>query len=373
MKTKLHNIYNQREKLCVNCIYGKSTKSGTVYCHKTSKVPNFDFFCPDFKIHTESEFRAERLLKIKKIDLIITQSDIDEKTNTFVLVFFVIAVSIFGIFGTILNSLSPHGKEIFGIILAIVVVIVIVSSIIIANNKLKFYRLLMPNPFSGKFTHLPYYYLVLSLHLYSKKGKHSTEDLRIIEQTIIRVFGQRYLKYAKYFISYGTKGEINGKYFRKYALKIDYKFRILLFMLSAELCVHNNIEKFRNSEVLKIIAFILDIQPEHYTQIKKDIEIKEFEYHKKIEEQKRQEEAERKRQRRQKSYRIFSIVKKDYYSILGLKSNASISEIKSKFRKLAIKFHPDKYINNSTEQKEASKKFKKYSEAYNHLKRKKGF
>ncbi|MFY7786382.1 MAG: DnaJ domain-containing protein, partial [Thermoflexibacteraceae bacterium] len=33
---------------------------------------------------------------------------------------------------------------------------------------------------------------------------------------------------------------------------------------------------------------------------------------------------------------------KDYYYILGVSKNASLEEIKSAFRKLSLKFHPDK-------------------------------
>lgn len=50
---------------------------------------------------------------------------------------------------------------------------------------------------------------------------------------------------------------------------------------------------------------------------------------------------------------------KDYYEILGLKREASGAEIKSAYRKLARKFHPD--VNKS---KEAEQKFKDLNEAY---------
>ena len=50
---------------------------------------------------------------------------------------------------------------------------------------------------------------------------------------------------------------------------------------------------------------------------------------------------------------------KDYYEILGVKRNATDSEIKSAYRKLARKYHPD--VNKT---KEAEGKFKDINEAY---------
>jgi len=52
--------------------------------------------------------------------------------------------------------------------------------------------------------------------------------------------------------------------------------------------------------------------------------------------------------------------KRDYYDILGLDKNASAAEIKSAYRKLALKWHPDKNEN----KKEAELKFKEINEAY---------
>ena len=55
---------------------------------------------------------------------------------------------------------------------------------------------------------------------------------------------------------------------------------------------------------------------------------------------------------------------KDFYQVLGVERNATDSEIKKAYRKLAIKFHPDKNPNN----KEAEEKFKEISAAFDILK-----
>lgn len=57
------------------------------------------------------------------------------------------------------------------------------------------------------------------------------------------------------------------------------------------------------------------------------------------------------------------MAKRDYYEVLGVSKSASASEIKSAYRKLAIKYHPDK----NPDDKEAEEKFKEAAEAYDVL------
>ncbi|MEZ4870934.1 MAG: DnaJ domain-containing protein [Bdellovibrionales bacterium] len=51
---------------------------------------------------------------------------------------------------------------------------------------------------------------------------------------------------------------------------------------------------------------------------------------------------------------------KDYYKILGVDRSANADEIKKAYRKLAVKYHPDKNPGNQN----AEEKFKEVTEAY---------
>ena len=51
--------------------------------------------------------------------------------------------------------------------------------------------------------------------------------------------------------------------------------------------------------------------------------------------------------------------KRDYYEVLGVDKNASEADIKSAFRRLAKKYHPD-----VSKEPDAAEKFKEAQEAY---------
>ena len=54
------------------------------------------------------------------------------------------------------------------------------------------------------------------------------------------------------------------------------------------------------------------------------------------------------------------MAKRDYYEVLGVQKGASAEDIKKAYRKLAVKYHPDR----NPGDKEAEEKFREATEAY---------
>ncbi|KAB2071396.1 hypothetical protein ES319_A08G219400v1 [Gossypium barbadense] len=56
-----------------------------------------------------------------------------------------------------------------------------------------------------------------------------------------------------------------------------------------------------------------------------------------------------------------------YYTILGIRKDASFSDIRTAYRKLALKWHPDRYVTNPAVAGEAKLRFQQIQEAYSVL------
>ncbi|KAL0335454.1 UNVERIFIED_CONTAM: DnaJsubfamily B member 6 [Sesamum radiatum] len=56
-----------------------------------------------------------------------------------------------------------------------------------------------------------------------------------------------------------------------------------------------------------------------------------------------------------------------YYSVLGIRKDASFSDVRSAYRKLALKWHPDRWAKNPTAAGEAKRRFQRIQEAYSVL------
>jgi len=65
--------------------------------------------------------------------------------------------------------------------------------------------------------------------------------------------------------------------------------------------------------------------------------------------------------------------KRDYYEVLEVGNSASDAELKKAFRRLAMKYHPDKVSHLGEDfKKVAHEKFRKVQEAYDQIKKERG-
>ena len=56
-----------------------------------------------------------------------------------------------------------------------------------------------------------------------------------------------------------------------------------------------------------------------------------------------------------------------YYSVLGIRKDASSSDVRAAYRKLALKWHPDRYARNPGVAGDAKRRFQQIQEAYSVL------
>lgn len=56
-----------------------------------------------------------------------------------------------------------------------------------------------------------------------------------------------------------------------------------------------------------------------------------------------------------------------YYSVLGIRKDASFSDIRTAYRNLALKWHPDRYVRNPALAGKAKRRFQQIQEAYSVL------
>jgi DnaJ-class molecular chaperone len=64
---------------------------------------------------------------------------------------------------------------------------------------------------------------------------------------------------------------------------------------------------------------------------------------------------------------MFHVLKKSHYDILGVSPRASKKQITTAYRKLALKYHPDRVVGGETAKAAATSKFTEISEAYRTL------
>ena len=186
--------------------------------------------------------------------------------------------------------------------------------------------------------------LILSSIVIKADGKVLTSELDYVKKFFINTFGPK--KSNEYFRMFNNlkKQDLNSK-LRKICIQlksnINHSSRLEIIHFLFGVSYADNEIHLKEVEIIKKIANYMNINPYDFESIQSMFLANENSNSEK------------------------------WYKILGLTKNATDSEVKKAYRKMAVKYHPDKLIGVSEDIKKlAEKKFLAVKEAYEQIKRK---
>ena len=183
--------------------------------------------------------------------------------------------------------------------------------------------------------------LLLSSIVIKSDGKVLKSELNYVEQFLIKTFGRQKAKeYFKIFNDFNNK-DLRSK-LRQVCIQlknnISHSSRLEIIHFLFGISASDNEIHSKEIDIIKKISNYLNINSYDFESIKS------------IFSEKTSSSSEK------------------WFKILGIKENATDSEIKKAYRKLAFKYHPDKLTNVSDEIKEhAKEKFLAVKEAYEQI------
>ncbi len=186
--------------------------------------------------------------------------------------------------------------------------------------------------------------LILSSIVIKADGKVLTSELDYVKKFFINTFGPK--KSNEYFRMFNNlkKQDLNSK-LRKICIQlksnINHSSRLEIIHFLFGVSYADNEIHLKEVEIIKKIANYMNINPYDFESIQSMFLANENSNSEK------------------------------WYKILGLTKDATDSEVKKAYRKMAVKYHPDKLIGVSEDIKKlAEKKFLAVKEAYEQIKRK---
>jgi len=330
-----------KSNLCRLCIHGRIRRKKGFVCDLTNNKPSFYAFCPYFEV-----FKA----RDNKIHGNSSDAILDN-------LFFILWI----LFLAILLLISFSG------VLALTVLVV-------GLTVYSIYYFRLPSKHVPELGWFAYFYLATIGYVLQNKKDYNDSDLSIVKQQIVRMMGRKKISVANEIFKKDSRNLFSLK---EYTKKLSTEHKKYIFSMSCQLFVYNNINEYSKGSMMREIADFLSLESDVYKYLKNRYVQSEIKY----QQERKQYEREKARRRKKRKYdnsgkRVYSYTSSSskYYAVLGLKSSATDEQIKKKFRKLAVKFHPDKHVTESkAEYNQALETFKNISQAYNYLRDLKGF
>ncbi len=335
---------SQKQRICRVCVYSRIDRRKGYVCKFTGEKPEFYMYCPSFKLYKARDEKIIRSEEKNSFDIV----------NIIFLAITTIGFLLFALPAKITFWLLPLLFLLFLLVLGIYIEYLPNIEIL----SIKWYR---------------YLYFVVIGYVLQKKD-FDDEDRAVVKQLIISYFGSNIISKANEIFRKDSKKIFK---YEKYFAKLTEFERMLIFYHSCKIYIFNNLQNFQNDGLIDKIQKLLDIRKNYADEIKEKLitKEKEFQQKRKAEEKKREKFKEQQNNNRasHKGRRVILYKYQKYYSILGVSEKSTNDEIKKRFKKLALLYHPDRFVNNPQKQHEAQEKFKEFSEAYNFLKNLRGF
>ncbi len=318
-------IFHRR--LCYSCKYAQRIRRKGLYCTYKNEKPFFLLYCPHFSINKTRDQIIHKHIQ--------QQKDLNTIRDILILLSLIIS--------TILIIEAPNLLYL-GIISLLILLFV------------EYHKFFMPK-FIREYGIFAYYLLSIC-ETFKNEQSNETITNKFLFQTLIIIYGS---KTAEKIIQAKNNNEleIDETKHLKHIKKLNSKQRRLLFLLCTEFSFYGK-EKFEFSEKIKNIADYLRINKDEAKILTKKI-IDYYNSFKKYQENKKQEKQAH------KNYKMTTIA--EYFNILGIEQTDDLKKIQKAFYKLSLKYHPDRYNQDTKKQKEAAEKYKKITEAYNFLKK----
>ncbi len=345
IQNKRNRKLTYRQRLCRVCIYGRVDREQGFVCKFTGKKPDFYMVCPSFKLY---KARADKIFEKEANDSFSVGK---------IIVFYIFLAALF----LFINLPKEY------IYFPLVLFVLLILGIAVYLDRLPNFDIVT----IGWFRFL--FFATIGYALQTKD--YDDDDRFFVKQLIISYYGSDIISKANDIF---RKDSLKLFELKKFVKKIYPRQRLFIFFYSCKVYIFNNLHNFKNDGTIEKLRDFLKISKDEADEIIEKLisEEEEFQQKKKqaeTERQKYREQQSKRRRRTEQGRRLVSSKVYKYYLILGLSEKASNDEIKKKFKKLALKYHPDRYVNNPQKQHEAQEKFKELSEAYNFLKNYRGF
>ncbi len=327
-----------KANLCLSCKYSYGNIRYGLSCRLTQQKANYYGYCPYFTLSPKRDAYAHSKQRLKT-----------QQHNAIIRYWEIVSI-ILVIFSPIITLFANSDQQILPLITMVLLLLSLLAYSIF-NYYLKKITQSIPT--------IAFIYATFA-NILKKYKRFTDEEYQIVYQTIVRLYGHNIA--VKTMKTVYQKNLIISENKLKLLLSaLNIYDKRMIFTALCELFVFNNYQGCLNDPILVKWLKYFKITQDEYFRLKEIYLAKEYNF-----------QSQKQKQNQHKTYYQSTYSVSKYYKILGLTPQASVQEIKKKFRELAKKYHPD-HQHDPVAAQQAAEHFKIILNAYEQLKKIRGF